>query len=167
MIANTENGFPKRKSPRLKKYDYSTPGAYFITICTKDRKNILSDIIVGEGLRTLPINKLTIVGNVVEQSIKYSNENYRGVKIEKYVIMPNHIHMIVVLDDSGGRGSPPLQDVVRRLKSFTTHKIGRVIWQRSFHDHIIRGDKDYRKIWEYIDTNVLKWEQDCFYNDLL
>ena len=78
--------------------------------------------------------------------------------------MPNHIHMIVVLEDSGGCGNPPLQDVVRRLKSFTTHKIGRVIWQRSFHDHIIRGDEDYRKIWEYIDTNVLKLEQDVFYN---
>jgi len=72
---------PVRKSTRLKNYNYSTSGAYFITICTKDRKNILSDIIVGEGLRTLPINKLTIVGNVVEQSIKYSNENYRGIKM--------------------------------------------------------------------------------------
>lgn len=157
-----ENILPKRKSPRLKEYDYSTPGAYFVTVCVKERKPLLSKI-VGEGLCTLPINKMTPIGVAVEQSVLYLNSNCNGVKIDKYVIMPNHIHMIVVLEDSGGCGNPPLHEVVRRLKTFTSHKYGGGLWQRSYHDHIIRGEKDYRKIWEYIDTNVLKWEQDCFY----
>ena len=161
-----ENILPKRKTTRFKNYDYSTPGAYFVTICTKDRKNLLSEIIVGEGLCALPKNELTEIGGNVEQSIKHINANCKGVKIEKYVIMPNHIHLIVVLGDSGGHGNPPLQDVIYSLKSFTTHEYGTNLWQRSFHDHVIRGDEDYNKIWEYIDTNILKWEQDCFYNNL-
>ena len=78
MVDNIENTFLKRKSPRLKNYDYSTPGAYFVTICTKDRKNILSDIIVGEGLCALPTNKLTSIGDFVENSIKYLDENFDG-----------------------------------------------------------------------------------------
>ncbi|MBQ7574697.1 MAG: transposase [Clostridia bacterium] len=156
---------PKRKPTRLKEYDYSTPGAYFITICTHNRECILSDIVVvGEGLRALPINNLKAIGNEIEQSIQYINNNYNGVKIDKYVIMPNHIHLILILDGSGGHGNPPLQNVIGQLKSYTTNKFGKVLWQRSFHDHIIRGKEDYNKIWEYIDTNVLKWEYDCFNN---
>jgi len=155
---------PKRKSTRLKDYDYSTPGAYFVTICTQNRKCILSDI-VGEGLCALPQNNLTPTGKEIEKSIQYINDNDSGIVIDKYVIMPNHIHLIVVLDDSGGRGSPPLQNIIGQLKSYTTRKFGQILWQRSFYDHIIRGEKDYQKIWEYIDTNPLKWELDCFYNN--
>jgi len=79
--------------------------------------------------------------------------------------MPNHIHLIVIIDDSGGHGNPPLQNVIGQLKSHTTNKFGNTLWQRSFHDHIIRGEKDYQKIWEYIDTNPLNWDKDCFYDD--
>ncbi len=155
---------PKRKPTRLKEYDYSSPGAYFVTICTKNRKELLSEIIVGEGLCTLPQNKLTPTGEVVEKSIQYINNNYNGVKIDKYVIMPNHIHLIVTLDNSGGDRTPPLHKVIGQLKSYTTNKFNDILWQRSYHDHIIRGEQDYRKIWEYIDTNVIRWEKDCFYN---
>ena len=160
-----EFNLPKRKTTRIKDYDYSAPGKYFITVCTKDKKQILSKIIVGEGFHALPQNNLTLIGTEVEKSIQYINENYVGANIEKYVIMPNHIHLIVVLDNTGGRGNPPLQNIIGQLKSYTTKKFGNVLWQRSYHDHIIRGEKDYQKIWEYIDTNVIKWENDCFYND--
>ena len=153
----------KRKTIRLKDYDYSSPGAYFITICTHNRECLLSNIIVGEGLCALPQNILTPIGNEIKKSIQYINDNYIGVKIEKYVIMPNHIHLIVILGDAGGRGNPPLQQVIGQLKSYITNKFVNFHWQRSYHDHIIRGEKDYQKIWEYIDTNVIKWEQDCFY----
>ena len=156
---------PKRKPTRLKGYDYSTPRAYFVTICTENRKCLLSNIIVEEGLCALPQNILTPLGNEIEKSIQYINDNYVGVKIDKYIIMPNHIHLILILDDSGGCGNPPLQNVIGQLKSYTTNKFGNVLWQRSYHDHIIRGEKDYQKIWEYIDTNVIRWEKDCFYND--
>ena len=155
---------PKRKPTRLREYDYSENGAYFVTICTHNRKQLLSNIIVGEGLSTLPKNTLTTIGEEVEKSIQYIDNNYVGIKIEKYVIMPNHIHLIVNLKDSGGYGNPPLQNVIGQLKSYTTNKFGNTLWQRSYHDHIIRGEKDYEKIWEYIDTNILKWEQDCFYD---
>ncbi len=155
---------PKRKPTRLKGYDYSTPGVYFVTICTHNRKCILGDI-VGEGLCPLPKNTLTNIGKETEKSIKYINDNYIGVVIDKYVIMPNHIHLIIVLDDSGGHGNPPLQNVIGQLKSYTTNKFGNPLWQRSYHDHIIRDERDYKKICEYIDSNPLKWELDCFYND--
>ena len=156
---------PERKPARLKGYDYSLPGAYFITICTKERKEILSKIIVGEGLCTLPQNILTSIGKEVEKSIQYVNNNYDSVSIDKYVIMPNHIHLIVSLNNSGGHGNPPLQNIIGQFKSYTTNKFGKVLWQRSYHDHIIRGKEDYKKIWDYIDTNIVKWEQDCFYNN--
>ena len=71
----------------------------------------------------------------------------------------------MLLNDAGGHGNPPLQTVIGQFKSYTTNKFGNALWQRSFHDHIIRGKKDYQKIWEYIDTNVIRWEKDCFYND--
>ncbi len=153
---------PKRKPVRLKGYDYSAPGAYFVTVCTKERKCILGEI-VGEGLRPLPENTLTPLGKETESSIQFINKNYTGVKIDRYVIMPNHIHLIVILEETGGGSAPPLQNVIGRLKSYTTNRYGETLWQRSFHDHIIRDEKDYMKIAEYIDTNPLKWELDCFY----
>ena len=153
---------PKRKSTRLKNYDYASAGAYFITICTHNKEYVLSKI-VGEGFHPLPKNILSEIGKDVEKAIHYINNNYAGVVISKYVIMPNHIHLIVELNVSGGRGNPPLQNIIGQLKSYTTKKYGHQLWQRSFHDHIIRDRYDYDKIWEYIDTNILKWELDCFY----
>jgi len=135
---------PKRKPTRLKGYDYSTPGMYFVTICTHNRKCILSHI-VGDGLCDLPHNELTGIGKDVEFSIQYINNHYSDVRIEKYVIIPNHIHLIVDLNLSGGHGNPPLQDVIGQFKSYTTKKYGDILWQRSFHDHIIRDESDYKK----------------------
>ena len=154
---------PKRKPTRLKNYDYSSTGYYFITICTYNRENILCDI-VGEGLCALPLIKLTHIGETVEKSINFINANYKNAVVDKYVIMPNHIHLILKIQTGGDR-TPPLQvyDIIGRLKSFTTNSHGKILWQRSFHDHIIRGEKDYLKIWDYIDTNPQKWEDDCFY----
>lgn len=148
----------------MKGFDYSTSGAYFVTICTKDRKCILSKI-VGEGLCALPQNKLTPIGIEVEKSIKYINHNYNNVLTDKYIIMPNHIHLIVVLNSKlGGRGNPPLQNVIGQFKSFTTKQYGKQLWQHSYHDHIIRDEKDYLNIWEYINSNALKWQDDKYYN---
>ena len=159
-----KNELSKRKANRLKDFDYSTNGAYFVTICTKDRKCILSDI-VGEGLCALPQNKLTPIGIEVEESIKYINNKYNNVLIDKYIIMPNHIHLIVVLNSGmGGRGNPPLQNIIGQFKSFTTRQYGEQLWQRSYHDHIIRDENDYLNIWEYINSNVLKWPDDKYYN---
>ena len=159
-----------RKQNRLQNYDYSESGAYFVTICTGNRKQILSKI-VGEGLCALPSVNLTDIGKIVRESIEYINDNYDNVSIDKYVIMPNHIHMIIRIQ-SGGHGDPPLQvyDIVGRFKSFTDNKYKAgghgdppLLWQRSFYDHVIRDEEDYLKIWNYIDTNPAKWQEDKYY----
>ncbi len=164
-----EKILPNRKSNRFKNYDYSTEGAYFVTICTKDRAQILCDI-VGEGLCALPSINLTPIGEIVRESIDYIN-NYDNITIDKYVIMPNHIHMILI--KSGGHGDPPLPiyDVIGRFKSYTDSKYKSrghgdppLLWQRSFYDHVIRDEKDYLKIWDYIDTNPARWQEDKYYN---
>ena len=85
------------------------------------------------------------------------------IKIDKYVIMPNHIHLIILMDNTGGHGNPPLQKIIGELKSYSTYNFGKEFWQRSFHDHIIRNENDYLKIWEYINNNPIKWNLDCYY----
>ncbi len=162
--------FPKRKRTRLKKFDYSTPGAYFITICTKNRKELLSKITVGQGLAPAG-NQLSTYGEIVKEQIELLEERFINIKIDKYVIMPNHIHLLIsVFETAGASPCPTISDVICALKSLVgidCKKNGfneMQLFQTSFHDHVIRGEKDYQKICEYIETNVLKWEEDCFYN---
>ncbi len=159
---------PKRKQIRLKNYDYSNSGLYFITICTHKRKNILSNI-VGEGF---PLPQLTPQGKITENYILKINKKYPCINIKKYIIMPNHIHIILkILNDGRGNPSPTISNVVGWLKYNITKHINKIhgttgnkIFQRSFHDHIIRSEEDYIKICNYIDTNPQKWISDCFYN---
>lgn len=158
---------PKRKPTRLKNYDYSQNGYYFITICTQNRKNIFCNI-VGEGS---PLLKLTPQGKIAEKTIFLINEKYPHINPEKFVIMPNHLHIIFEINNKGrGNPSPTIANVVGWLKYNITKQInlingktGTKIFQRSFHDHIIRDEYDYFKIWNYIDTNPQKWTEDCFY----
>ena len=163
---------PKRKRTRLKGYDYSTPGAYFITICAKDRKELLSEIIVGDGVLDVPQNILSDYGKIADKYINQLNNFYNHLSVDKYVIMPNHIHFILSITDlSNGTSRTPsptnseIAKFISTFKRFCNKEYGENIWQRSSNDHIIRGEKDYQKIWEYIDTNVLRWEKDCFYYD--
>ena len=157
---------PHRKSPRLKGYDYSTPGEYFITICTKGRREILSDIIVGDDAHIVPENILSPTGLICDKYIRNINNLYENITIDKYVIMPNHIHLIIFLHGMMRASSPTknISSIIRSLKIMVTKELGYSLWQRSYHDHIIRDENDYLKIWEYIDTNPLKWKLDCFYN---
>ena len=161
---------PKRKPTRLSGYDYSTPGAYFITICTKDKKYLLSEITVGQGLAPAE-NKLSRYGNIAKEQIELLGNRYEGIRIDKYVIMPNHIHILVFQGSAGASPCPTISDIICAFKSLTTRLCRKNglsesrLFQSSFHDHIIRGEDDYKKIWEYIDTNVAKWEKDCFYDN--
>ncbi len=157
---------PKRKNTRLKEYDYSLPGAYFVTICTKDRQELLSHIIVGDDAHIVPKNQLSESGQICDKYINNINTQYENVCLDKYVIMPNHIHLLITLNGTMRASSPTInvESIIRSFKTMVTKQIGYSIWQRSFHDHIIRGKSDHDKIWQYIDTNVLKWELDCFYN---
>ncbi|MBR5528444.1 MAG: transposase [Clostridia bacterium] len=156
---------PTRKPTRLKGYDYSTPGAYFITICTKDRRLLLSEIIVGDDAHIVPQNNLSQIGMICDNYINNINIKYGNVTVDKYVIMPNHIHLIIFLHGTMRASSPTknIETILRSFKTMVTKEIGHSIWQRSYHDHIIRNEHDYQKIWEYIDTNVIRWEKDCFY----
>ncbi len=158
-------GLPKRKNVRLCGYDYSVEGAYFITICVKDKKQILSKI-VGDDAHIVPQNHLSIYGLICDKYIKNINAVYENVSVDKYVIMPNHVHMIISLHGTMRASSPTktISDVVRSFKTLVTKEVGKSFWQRSFYDHIIRGDADYRGVWEYIDTNVARWEKDALYN---
>ena len=158
---------PTRKKIRLQSELYSQPGVYFITICTKNRAKILSEIhIVGEGLCALPHIELTDAGAMVEQSIHYIDRTISGFSVDRYVIMPNHIHLLVTLSpipETGGHRGPPLQKIIGQFKSYTTHGYGNVLWQRAYYDHIVRNQADYDDIYHYIEENPLKWELDELY----
>ena len=159
---------PERKPLRLKGYDYSNFGAYFITICTKNREELLSEICpnVGDDAHIVPNNRLTDYGKICEKYINNINEKYNDATVDKYVIMPNHIHLIIFLHGTMWASSPTqtIGSIIRSFKTMVTKETGTAVWQRSFHDHIIRNEKDYAKIWEYIDNNPGIWETDCLYN---
>lgn len=169
---------PKRKTNRLKGYDYSQNGGYFITICTHSKKHILSSI-SRDSPCGCPCIKLTSLGKIVEETI-LDIQNNPNITVDKYVIMPNHIHLLLIVhkDESGSertaaRAVPTISDIIGALKSKTSVKWLKTckanntqsgaIWQRSFYDHIIRGERDYEEIWQYIDENPLRWDLDCFY----
>ena len=97
---------PKRESTRLEKYDYSTNGAYFITICTHNRKQILSNIIVGTGVHDCPKIKLLKYGEIADKYIKQLNDFYDNIKVDCYVIMPNHIHILLFIKGNGQSRTP-------------------------------------------------------------
>ena len=163
-----------RKLNRLKNYDYSRNGLYFITICTKDRIPYLSEIHdVGNAALGVPIVKLTEYGEIVNDNIKKINEIYRYVSVTKYVIMPDHIHMILFVSDFEDRfvncGTPraafptkSVSQIINGLKSISTKQIGFSIWQKSFHDHIIRNEKEFLEICDYIDNNPINWVNDIY-----
>ena len=166
-----ETGLPKRKKNCLENYDYSSSGAYFITVCTKDRKALFWDEqqmdCVGEDSILPPDDmRLSAYGKIVDEAIQNIPQNYPGVALWQYVIMPNHVHMILVVPTDNGRiiSSPTsVLTVIGQMKRYASKKIGENIWQRSFHDHIIRNGKDYEKIAKYIAENPAKWKEDCFY----
>ena len=164
------DNLPKRKRMRLSCYDYSSPGAYFVTICTHEKRCILSDITVGADALGGPRVALTSVGKIVEKCV-LSTDNIPGIHVDKFVIMPNHIHLILAVEAVAGppRASAPtmaaVPNAVSALKHLVNREVGTNIWQRSYHDHVIRGENDYREIWNYIETNPARWRDDCFYTE--
>lgn len=142
-----------RKKLRLNGFDYSTNGAYFVTLCTINRKCILSSI-RKSGNYSYPEVKLTDIGLIVK---KYMN-NIPG--ITNYVIMPNHIHLIVEKENIL---NSVLSNDIRSFKTLVTKEVGFQIWQSSFYDHIIRDDYDYNVHLQYINDNPIKWCEDKYY----
>ena len=150
--------FPKRKNLRLQNYDYSSEGCYFITICTEYRKNLLSTIVGGDDLGAPKQIILKPYGKIVEKYILSIENAYDTVKVENYIIMPNHIHLLLLIDTYGlpRSSAPTIPNVVTALKKFTNRDCKTNLWQRGYIDHIIRNQTDFERHWNYIEYNALK-----------
>lgn len=162
-----EMELPQRKHNRLTNFDYSTPGAYFITICTKDRKSLFWEN-VGASIARPQDVVLTECGKITEMAIRNITVHYPAVTVDNFVIMPNHIHLLLrITSDVDGRPmvAPTISTVVQQMKGYVTKQTRTSVWQKLFHDHVIRGDADYQRIWNYIDGNPMKWAEDCFYTE--
>ncbi len=161
-----QNHLPKRKNLRLKEFDYNKQGAYFITICTNERRDILSHIVGGDVLDAPRQIKLSYYGKIAEKYINELNNFYDEIRVDNYIIMPDHIHLMLIIDSGGAsRTSPPtnvskqhsiVSRFVSTFKRFCNKEYGINIWQRSFNDHIIRNEEDYTKHLNYILGNPIK-----------
>jgi REP-associated tyrosine transposase len=167
--------YKKRKNTRKRSYDYSSVGYYFITSCTHNHQCIFANF-VGEGFPLPHVYdkaslKLTDQGEIIKENITNLQQKYSTIQIDNYVIMPNHIHMILIITYDNGRENPSPTTTVGQIMGYfkyqTTKQINGIIkreikkvWQRSYHDHIIRNEKDYQRIWQY---NPQKWELDRYY----
>ena len=179
----------KRKTPRYQSFDYNSIGAYFITICTKNKQPILSRIVgtgvldcpqtVGTGVLDCPQIDLTRYGQIADKYIKQLNDFYDHLSVEGYVIMPNHIHLLLWVKGSkntvnDGQSRTPVPTNVERansacsqfvstLKRFCNKEYGESIWQSRFNDHIIRNRQDLEEHIKYIYENPLRWHYDALY----
>jgi putative transposase len=159
-----------RRLNRLKDYDYSQLGAYFITICTKNRSCLFGEI-DNDRMR------LSSYGEIIRLSWFDLPQHYTNMELDVFVIMPNHIHGIIFLTDVGAGLKPaptvpaghchPLPEIIRGFKTFSSRKInelrnmsGTALWQRNYYEHVIRRDESLEKIREYIETNPLRWALD-------
>ena len=146
------NGWKRR---RLINYDYSKNGLYFVTICCYKKENYFweSDKSINGVI------ELTPAGKIVKKEIESISVKYKNARIDNYVVMPNHLHFIIELTSSDAN----LSTIVNQTKGKITRELGYPLWQRSFHDHIIRNDKDYEMIWNYIEANPSKWDEDKYF----
>jgi REP element-mobilizing transposase RayT len=167
MEMENNKSVPIRKKNRLQNYDYSSCGAYFITVCTDKRKKYFWEN-VGATIGRPQDVELSLYGKIVSDAIENIPLIYPTLLVERYVIMPNHIHLLLrVCSDEYGRPmvAPTMSRVVNQLKGYTVKQIGRPIWQKSFHDHIIRNQKDYEEYVNYIYYNPVRWHLDELYTE--
>jgi len=166
-----KRGNQNRKSIRLEDYDYSSAGYYFVTIVTHKRVTIFGSVKDGSV-------SLNNVGKLVEDLWNEIPLHFPYVTIDQHIIMPNHIHGILIINDVGARHASPLQDnselkpqklgvIIGSFKSAVTksvHDLGFLsqekLWQRNYYEHIIRDMRDYDKIYNYIKFNPINWSLD-------
>jgi len=147
-----------RRSIRLPGYDYSQPGAYFVTICIWQRECLLGEIQEGNIL-------LSRYGEVVNFNWFNLITVYPHIELDSFVIMPNHLHGIIIIKEQNQDHS--LSEIVRGFKTFSARRINQLrsvsgipVWQRGYYEHIIRNETTFSKIQEYIINNPYKWETD-------
>ena len=157
---------PKRKQNRLSEFDYGQPGCYFITLCTFHRADLFqmarSEEAVASGRLDSPANQ------IIHKWIRETGKKFFNLSIDKYMIMADHLHLLVTIKER--RSGCSLPDMMRYFKTMTTNEYIRGVragslpafdqklWQKSYYDHVIRNQLDYNEIWEYIENNPLKWE---------
>ena len=155
----------QRKHPRLKKYNYSSAGAYFVTICSQDKQCIFSHIseAQADGVKIVYSN----IGRIAEKQLLLLEERYLCLTVDCYVIMPNHIHVIFRISNNEGESdiNPTIMDIVCTYKSLTARECKNngftgKLFQTSFYEHVIRGRSDYEQIVKYIFENPLCWYYD-------
>ncbi len=164
-------GNEQRKTMRLKGADYNRNGAVFVTICTKERQCILSRV-VGIGVPDGPLVELTGYGEIADKYIRQLNDFYEDLSVKGYVIMPNHIHIMLWIkgDGNGPSGTPvpTAQNTIparflSTFKRFCNKEYGMNIWQNRSYDHIIRDRQDYEEHLRYIRENPIRWVYDELY----
>ena len=163
----------RRRPGRLQSFDYATPGAYFITVCTWDRQVILGEVM---GERVM----LSDAGRIVEGTLSALPVHYPEIGLDAFVVMPNQGHGIIILevvgaglrpaptDPTGGQAQRhALPEIIRAFKSFSARGInelrrtpGHPVWQRGYYDHVIREEQDLKRIRDYIFSNPLAWSTD-------
>lgn len=151
--------FAERKSNRLENYDYSSPGSYFITLCTSKRCNHFWDRVGATIGRPQDIT-LSKYGELVDVAIKNISKIYSSVTVDCYVIMPDHIHLLLTIHtDEHGRPmvAPTIDRIIRQMKGYVTKQIGFSVWQKLYSDHIIRNQQDYNEHVQYINDNPMRW----------
>ena len=169
----TYSPYHQRRSIRLKGYDYSLPGAYFVTICTFERQPLFGEVVNGN----LQLNQLGRTAQVCWLAL---SNHFPYIGLDVSVVMPNHIHGVLWIHDVGARHAVPLPPkrfgksvagslatVVRSYKSAVTRRIGQMrhtlgvpVWQRNYYEHIIRNDLELDRIRVYIQDNPAKWQED-------
>lgn len=149
-----KDNLPRRKRIRLKYYDYSNCGMYFITICIKNRLELLGKIQDKNNIL------LTTEGNIVEKELQKIEVLLTNVTIDEYIIMPNHIHMILIINENKNIS---ISRIIKQYKMCVSKKIGYSIWQKSFYEHIIKNEEEYFTIKQYIQNNIVNWKQDKYF----
>lgn len=148
---------PTRKKNRLANYDYASSGSYFITICTRNKEKLFGSVMVNCDECRM---KLSLIGRIVRSHVQDVPKYYPSLELDHFVVMPNHVHLLLTLKE---QGMVSVSRVINQLKGSVTKEVGQTIWQKLYHDRIVRNQEEYLKIWNYIDTNPQKWMQDCFY----
>ena len=159
---------PKRKKNRLAGYNYASGGAYFVTVCVQNPSVSLWNRVGADIIRPdyelveeadIP---LSAQGKIVETAINNIPQHYTNIKVDKYCIMPDHIHLIIFIE-SGKNGriisAPTLSTVIGQMKRWASKQIGQPIWQKGFYDRILDSDNAYLEIWQYIDNNPRKYSK--------
>lgn len=161
---NNEQNTQYRRSIRLKDYDYATPGIYFLTICTKDRKDLFGEIKSGRII-------LNDLGSVVNDMWVAIPDRIPAVRIDEFVIMPNHLHGLLEIQDRQLRPDEKrwkLGQIVAYFKYISTKQYNYLLlsgdlcklWQRNYYEHIVRNERRLVAIREYISGNPLNWDKD-------